>query len=163
MEAGLCNSIFEWNLFMAVDMPFLPTAFIFSWVNRWLLEEERAVTSGARVRMFDVDGRPQPGFCLLHKDVLPFLSAAIERGDYKLQPVLEAAGRALAAREGFLSGRGFSCVPFQGFRSTRGKGRGEAWRYTTGAQQRARALWFANLNTPEDFAAAERHVNALDT
>jgi molybdopterin-guanine dinucleotide biosynthesis protein A len=25
------------------------------------------------------------------------------------------------------------------------------------------ARWFANLNTPEEFAEAERHVDALDT
>jgi hypothetical protein len=24
-------------------------------------------------------------------------------------------------------------------------------------------LWFANLNTPEEFAEAERHIDALDT
>jgi molybdopterin-guanine dinucleotide biosynthesis protein A len=35
--------------------------------------------------------------------------------------------------------------------------------YTTEAQQRAQSLWFANLNTPEEFAEAERHVDALDT
>jgi molybdopterin-guanine dinucleotide biosynthesis protein A len=33
----------------------------------------------------------------------------------------------------------------------------------TDAQQAAKHLWFANLNTPEDFAEAERHVDALDT
>jgi molybdopterin-guanine dinucleotide biosynthesis protein A len=91
------------------------------------------------------------------------VSAAIERGDYKLQPVLEAAGRALASREGSLSGRGFVCASFSGFRSPRGKRKGEAWRYTTEAQQQAVPLWFANLNTPEEFAEAELHVDALDT
>jgi molybdopterin-guanine dinucleotide biosynthesis protein A len=30
------------------------------------------------------------------------------------------------------------------------------------AQQAARALWFANLNTPEEFAEAVRHSDALD-
>jgi molybdopterin-guanine dinucleotide biosynthesis protein A len=163
MEAGLFHSIFEWNLFMAVDMPFLPTAFISSWVNQYLLEEERGVMAGARVRMIEVDGRPQPGFCLLHKDVSPFLAAAIERGDYKLLPVLEAAARALAARNGFVLRPDSFCMPFQGFRSTRGEGKGEAWRYTSAAQRRAKSLWFANLNTPEEFAEAERHADVLDT
>lgn len=162
MEAGLDHSIFEWNLFMAVDMPFLPTAFLTSWVNRCLLEE-RGVVAGARVRMIEVDGRPQPALCLLHKDVAPFLAAAIERGDYKLLPVLEAAARALAARNGFVLRPDSFCMPFQGFRSTRGKGKGEAWRYTTEAQRRAKPLWFANLNTPEEFTEAERHADVLDT
>jgi molybdopterin-guanine dinucleotide biosynthesis protein A len=33
----------------------------------------------------------------------------------------------------------------------------------TKAQGAARHLWFANLNTPQEFAEAERHVDALDT
>lgn len=32
----------------------------------------------------------------------------------------------------------------------------------TKAQADARRLWFANLNTPEQFADAERYANALD-
>jgi molybdenum cofactor guanylyltransferase len=115
------------------------------------------------VRMFTVDGASQPGFCLLHKDVAPFLSAALEQGRYKLMPVLEAAGRELAARQGLPPGIGFWNVPMTGFRSTRGKGRGERWWYTTEAQQAAQHLWFANLNTPEEFAEAEEHLDALDT
>jgi molybdopterin-guanine dinucleotide biosynthesis protein A len=163
MEAGLRHSIFEWNLFMAVDMPFLPSAFVFRWLKLWLLQEERRRANRPRVRMFHVDGFPQPGFCLLHRNVAPFLSAAIERGEYKLMPVLEAAGRELAEREGFLPGSGFYCVPFTGFRSTRGRGNHEDWMYITEAQQRAKGLWFANLNTLDDFAEAERHIDALDT
>jgi molybdenum cofactor guanylyltransferase len=162
MEAGLLHSIFEWNLFLAVDMPFLPTAFISSWLRVWLREEKRE-RGGARVRMFTVDGQSQPGFCLLHRDVAPFLTAALEQGNYKLLPTLEAAGRALALKQGLLPGVGCWNVPMTGFRSTRGKGQGEEWWYTTEAQQAAKHLWFANLNTPEEFAEAERFVDALDT
>jgi molybdopterin-guanine dinucleotide biosynthesis protein A len=164
MEAGLRHSVFEWNLFMAVDMPFLPSAFVFRWLNGWLLEEKRRMANRIpRVRMFKVDGFPQPGFCLLHRDVAPFLTAAIERGEYKLMPVLKAAGQELAVRDGFLPDSGFYCVPFTGFRSTRGRGTKEDWMYITEVQQRALPLWFANLNTPEQFAEAERHVDSLDT
>ena len=124
MEAGLCHSIFEWSLFMAVDMPFLPTAFISSWVDRCLVEEQRGVMAGARVRMFEVEGRPQPGFCLLHKDVVPFLAAAIERGDYKLWPVLEAAVPGVGLEEWTCSGaRIFLCpIPKFSVDSRQGEG-----------------------------------------
>jgi molybdopterin-guanine dinucleotide biosynthesis protein A len=160
MEAALAHSVFEWNLFLPVDMPFLPSAFLLGWLRTWLLEDK---SRGVRVRMFTVDGRPQPGFCLLHKDVKPFLSAAIERGEFKLLPVFEEAGRELALRQGIPPGRGLWKLPMTGFRATRGRGQEEDWCFTTEAQQSAKHLWFANLNTPEEFAEAERHVDALDT
>ncbi len=79
-------------------------------------------------------------------------------------PVLEAAWTGVGSKKGLLPGVGFCNVPMsRSFRSTRGKGTGEAWRYTTEAQQAAKRLWFANLNTPEEFAEAERFVDALDT
>jgi molybdopterin-guanine dinucleotide biosynthesis protein A len=160
MEAALVHSVFEWNLFLPVDMPFLPSAFIAGWLRNWLREEK---SMGAVVRMFTVDGWPQPGFCLLHKDVAPFLSAALERREFKLMPVFEEAGKELALRRGFLPGAGLWNVPMTGFHATRGTGPGEDWWATTDAQQAAKHLWFANLNTPEEFVEAEQHVAALDT
>ena len=73
--------------------------------------------------MFTVDGVPQPALAMVHRDVIPFVTSAVERGKFKLYPVLEQAGKELAAKH----------------------------------------LWFANLNTPEEFAEAERHLDALDT
>ena len=52
--------------------------------------------------MFTVDGVPQPLFCLLHREVAPFVREAMQRGEFKLFPVLEAAGKELAARQGML-------------------------------------------------------------
>ena len=75
----------------------------------------------------------------------------------------QAAARALAARNGSVLGAESFCMPIHGFRSTRGKSSGETWRHTTEAQRRARPRWFANLNTPEEFAEAERHLDVLDT
>jgi molybdopterin-guanine dinucleotide biosynthesis protein A len=161
MEAGLAHSIFEWNLFLAVDMPFVPTAFLWSWLGT-ATSEKFPSQLRAFVKMYSADGFPQPGLCLLHRDVLPYLSAAIERGEYKLNPVLREAGNALGSREGLPSG--FQCVPLNEFESKPGpRPNKEAWCYTTAEQQAAFPLWFANLNTPEDFAQAERHVAALDT
>ncbi len=148
MEAALVHSAFDWNLFLPVDMPFLPSTFIAGWLRSWLPEERRR---GARVRMFTVDGRPQPGFCLLHKDVAPFLSAALKLADFKLLPVFEAASRELALRQGLLPEAGLWNVPMTGFRKTNGNAPGEDWWATTDAQDTAKYLWFGNLNTPEEF------------
>jgi molybdenum cofactor guanylyltransferase len=164
MEAGLRHSVFEWNLFMAVDMPFVPSAFLFWWLGQRLSAKRTEVIGPPRVRMFEDGGKPQPGLCLMHQDVAPFLTVALEHGEYKLMPVLKAAGQALAERDGFLPGSGFFCLPLVEFGpSERGMSNHEAWMGTTEAQQRAFPFWFTNLNTPEEFAEAERHVDALDT
>jgi molybdopterin-guanine dinucleotide biosynthesis protein A len=161
MEAALTHSIFDWNLFLPVDMPFLPSALLDHWVRRTLEDERR----GARVAMFTVDGVPQPTLVLLHREVLPFLSQAIERARYKVYPVLTGAGEALAERqEGNLLGmvlRNLSWGQDSTFSRAvnRYGGCQEAWLATTEAQQAAKHLWFANLNTPE----AEQFAGALDT
>jgi molybdopterin-guanine dinucleotide biosynthesis protein A len=82
--------------------------------------------------MVTLDGRPQPGFCLLHKAVLPFLSGAIERREFKLLTALQTAGRAL--------GGGLAANE---------------------APKAVHPRWFANLNTPEDLAEAEDHPDDL--
>jgi molybdenum cofactor guanylyltransferase len=164
MEAALAHSVFEWNLFLPVDMPFLPTAFLHHWVRRTLIEEKR----GARLVMFTVDGLAQPTLAMIHRDVAPFVTGAIEQGELKLYPVLERAGRELAAKHGVVLRMTFRNLPWNAqstFRATpnlHGPGR-EDWMATTEFQQSAKHLWFANLNTPEEFAEAERHVDALDT
>ena len=118
--------------------------------------------------MFTVDGKPQPTLAMLHRDVTPFVTSAVERGEFKLYPVLEGAGRELAAQQGVVLGMAFHNLPWSGqsaFGSApnRSDPRQEAWLATTAAQQAAKHLWFANLNTQEEFAEAERHVDALDT
>jgi molybdenum cofactor guanylyltransferase len=160
MEAALLHSPYEWNLFMPVDVPFLPTKFLDMWV-RGLHRDSRR---GTRVMMFEVDGLPQPALSLVHREVLPFLTAALEAGRYKLMPVLEEACEALSVRAGRLPGVGMWCLPYMGGLHSEGfTGPGAYWQNTTDAQERNERMWFANLNTPEDFAEAERFVDVLDT
>lgn len=164
MEAALAHSIFDWNLFMPVDMPFLPSAFLSYWVSQTLMFEKR----GARLAMFTVDGIPQPTLAMVHRDVIPFVASAMERREFKLYPVLEQAGKELASRQNIPLGVAFCNLSWngQGTFSVSPNDYGphqEAWLAITEAQQEAKHLWFANLNTPEEFAVAEQYVAALDT
>ena len=159
MEAALLHSAFDWNLFLAVDMPFLPSFFIAASLRKWLQEWKDG--TGMPVRLLTVDGRPQPGFCLLHKDVVPFLSVSLGRAQFKLLPAFEAASRELAIQHGLLPEARLWNIPLIGVTNPE-NGCGEDWSAMTDAQQAAKHLWFANLNTPEEFAEAKLHVDALD-
>jgi molybdopterin-guanine dinucleotide biosynthesis protein A len=160
LEAAFEHSQQEWNLMMPVDMPFLPSASLDAWVRGVIVDQER----GARVAMFTVDGVPQPLFCLLHREVATSVRDAMQRGQYKVFPVLEGAAKELAVRQGISADQAFLNRPWEeiGELFVEPVG-GEPRSVPMEAQQAARHLWFANLNTPEDFAMAEEHLDALDT
>jgi molybdenum cofactor guanylyltransferase len=160
MEAALAHSVFDWTLFLPVDLPLLPTAFLEHWVRATVAEEQH----GLRLALFTVSGVPQPTLLMIHRDAASYIGRAVERGDYKLFPALEGAGRDLAKRRGLMLGRIFQNARWDeggGF-SAGGGIHSQPWETITEAQQAARALWFANLNTPEEFAEAVRHSDALD-
>ena len=175
MEAALLHSRYDWNLFLPVDVPFLPTAYLSGWVRhavhhaderiRRLHEGLKMPGVHALVWMFKVDGVPQPTVALVHREIRPFLTEALEREEYKLFPVLERACREISVGKGLLPGVGMVAIPYWSqFTAKPGPQRKcEDWWYTTEAQERGSGRWFANLNTPEDFAEAEMHVDALDT
>lgn len=144
IESALLQSARAWNLFMAVDMPFLPAGFLNAWVRKVTGVES------ARVALFTVDDRPQPALCLLHKDVAPFVSEAVTRGEFKLFPMLVEAGKELAAAKGAEFDRVFINLPVgpDVFEDC------DAGWTPTEAQREAMHLWFANLNTPQEFAEA---------
>jgi molybdopterin-guanine dinucleotide biosynthesis protein A len=166
IEASFKHSRHEWNLLMPVDMPFFPSSFLSAWIAGNVgLSEAR----GTRVALFTVFGTPQPLFCLLHREVAPFVYSAVERGEHKVFPVLENAGKELAVRQRlplYQVFRNFQWGEESSVSVTHegpGEGDLERWQVLTEMQQEARHLWFANLNTPEEFAEAEKHLDALDT
>jgi molybdopterin-guanine dinucleotide biosynthesis protein A len=136
IEAALSHSSFDWNLILPVDVPFLPAVFLDAWVRSILAEEH----CGARIALFSVDGAPQPTVLLIHRDAAPSITGGIERGDFKLISVLESATLELAAEGGRRPEDVFRNSTFEG-----------------------PPLWFANLNTPEDFAQAEANAAELET
>jgi len=147
IEAALSHSEKMWNLFMAVDMPFLPVEFLQNWMERVLQQKS------ARSSMFCVDGRPQPALCMLHKDVAPYVERAVTQAEFKLLPVLESAAEDLALKQKTTVDTIFLNLLSSGDASLF-KGNGYIWEPAK-ARQGAQHLWFANLNTPEEFAAAE--------
>lgn len=156
MEAALSHSESKWNLLMAVDMPFFPAGFLDAWVRKVIRQED------ARVALFTVDGSPQPALCLLHKDILPVVSGAVVQGRFKLFPVLVEAAKELAARQGVGLNDVLLNLPWSE-EVTALDGEGTTQWKPTQAQWEARYLWFANLNTPEEFCAAEDFTGLLET
>ncbi|NYF80291.1 molybdenum cofactor guanylyltransferase [Granulicella arctica] len=132
IEAALLHLRSTWSLILPVDVPFVTADFLAGWVA------EIVATSAARVAMFTVDGRPQPTLCLLHQEVTPFVQRAVERGEFKLFPMLEEAGRMLAEAQSKRADEVFL---------------NRSW--NDGSM-------FANLNTPEEFAEAERQWAAVN-
>jgi molybdenum cofactor guanylyltransferase len=149
IEAALAHSHHDWNLILPVDVPFLPAAVLENWAAAIV---DPAQTT--RVAMFTVDGRPQPAVCLLHKDIAPSIAAAVALGEFKLLAVLEASAEVLALQREQPLDQFLRRAPPESL-STSLPG------ITTG-QRATIPLWFANLNTPEDFAEAETHIAALD-
>lgn len=153
MEAALLETRFAWNLFLPVDVPFLPVRSLLAWFD---FLGTKAAPGGARVLLPTVDGQPQPTLALVHRDTLPWLTRALEAGEYKLMPVLAAAAAALAADKGFVAEAGLWRLPYWSTRAAATEqppGR-EFLEQEAAAMHDDCARWFLNLNTPDEFAAA---------
>jgi len=150
IEAALAHTQHEWIMVLPVDMPFVPTTLLDDWI-RSVVDQPRA-----RIAMFTVDGLPQPALSLLHRSLLSWVTKALDEGRLKLYPALEAGAARLAADN---SDRLDEVLLSSNWNSETIPTR----LALPEAQLAARHLWFANLNTLQEFAEAERHVNALDT
>lgn len=161
IEAALAHTRHDWILVLPVDMPFLPTFLLELWNSSVVAH------SSARIAFFTVNGLPQPALCMLHREVAPLVAAAAEQGRLKLYSAFQAAAAVLARQEDIPLhqvvlntqwGDGTELdLPVEDSQGER------PWRVLTKAQLGARHLWFANLNTPEEFAQASKHIDAIDT
>jgi molybdopterin-guanine dinucleotide biosynthesis protein A len=129
---------------------------------------------GTRVALFEVDGVPQPTLLMIHREMAPYLTEALAQGRYKLFPELKVAAENLGRKhepgwqpEPGLQGRmpmmQFSWTDESKFSGGESFPKGFAWSESTPAQEAGVAMYFANLNTPEEFAEAEKHLDVLDT
>lgn len=91
IEAALAASDSELNLFLPVDLPRLPLAFL-----RWLAERAEATDAVATVPQ--VAGRSQPLCAVYSRRLLPGIRSALASGSYKTIAAIDRAANSLGAR-----------------------------------------------------------------
>jgi molybdopterin-guanine dinucleotide biosynthesis protein A len=151
----------EWACFLPVDMPFLPAGLYAALMRHWL---EQA-PFGIRVAYPTVDGGLQPLISLLHRSVLPYLTAAVQISRLKVTSVLEGAAKELGSpfgdglHSGHIQLNTDSFIASPSHAGEQSAGLELPWK-PSAQQLAARHLWFSNLNTPEEFAAGESFLRS---
>jgi molybdopterin-guanine dinucleotide biosynthesis protein A len=125
LEAALAASSSKWNVFLPVDLPLLPVAFL-----RYL--QERVGITSAAATIPSLAGRPQPLCAVYHRSLLAGIRRSIEARDYKVMRAIEST-----AEE-----REIDIFSVEAVAAAR-----EDWPLQPPVHG-----WFQNVNTPEDFA-----------
>ena len=163
LEAALAHASHDWSLVLPVDVPFVPTVMLYRWAQTAL---RHGRDFGTRVALFTVKGIPQPTLVMLHRDLLPYLTAALAQGRFRLFPELVAATQDLAAKreqDPVHVLQQWAWSEESCFTAGSSEPPGPPWTTTTPEQEASTSFFFANLNTPEDFSRAEQHARVLDT
>ena len=154
IEAALADGRGEWAAFLPVDMPLLPVGLLRALFGVWA----RYADGGALVCFAVTEDRAQPLVSIVRRAALPFVREALKHGQLRVRFVLESAAEQIAQK---------TDVPIDAaLRRTEvrirrdGNARevtidGAAVWQASPAEWAARELWFSNLNTPGEFAAAE--------
>ncbi|MGH9588049.1 MAG: molybdenum cofactor guanylyltransferase [Acidobacteriaceae bacterium] len=87
IEAALASSDAEQNLFLAVDLPWLPVEFL-----RWMMERTNSTHALATIPR--LQGLPQPLCAVYSRALLPHVKAALAEGDAKVIRAVERAATA---------------------------------------------------------------------
>ena len=161
IEAALGDSEYAWNLILPVDMPFLPTRLLDDWMWTVLRRRRWGKRNECRISMLSVDAQPYPTLLLIHRDVAPYLLHDLRRGHSRVRQSLESAAKAIAAERRVKMEEVFWEMQWDEPRSPKDRNADEIWKNLP--RRSATVSWFANLNTPEEFAEAQRHVTELDT
>ncbi|HZU09883.1 MAG TPA: molybdenum cofactor guanylyltransferase [Pseudacidobacterium sp.] len=123
IEAALDVSSSEWSLFLAVDLPLMPPAFL-----RYLRKRVSITEASATVPTFA--GRPMPLCAVYHRKLLAGIRNALQASEYKVVRAIERAADGnldLFSVEAVVSARDdLSALPPH--------------------------HWFQNVNTPSDLA-----------
>ncbi|HEY5331291.1 MAG TPA: molybdenum cofactor guanylyltransferase [Acidobacteriaceae bacterium] len=133
IEAGLRHAHNEWCLFVPVDVPLLPVALL----RRWAADVLEAGKRGLRGSYLTANGRAQPSICMFHRECLDSVVRSLNRGERRVKFLLDGVDFDLGA--GTLAVKDVA-----------------AYAAASGATAEDVRRWFSNLNTPEEFAEAER-------
>jgi molybdopterin-guanine dinucleotide biosynthesis protein A len=129
VEAGLKAAKQPWVLCIPVDVPLVPSALLRLWCEAVM---ERGA-DGCVASYLTVDGDRQPAFCLMKRDCVAGVMAAVERGERRLARVLAS-----------LDGGGCRLLIC------------DAALFAAEILDVGR--WFVNVNTPEELAEAKAWV-----
>lgn len=144
IEAGLAACEQPWAMFVPVDVPLVPAEILRRWAEATVAdvpEFEHSAGSLLGCSLYTQSGI-QPVFAMLRPEVGAVLSEGLDEGERRIS-VLLGNIRLRYGHARYLRADAAWHVP------------------SDKATQLGR--WFMNVNTPEDFAEAERHVDALDT
>lgn len=152
--AALEQTVTEWNLFLAVDLPFLPIEVFKALVARTRAETGNTPGPASAPEQVacilpQVEGLEQPLCSLYHRGLAPGLRRALEQGIFKVTAALHEA----------------VSIPVPGPERQGGSPvlRIELWDIAGfAAAMKPSPLfdpseWFLNINTPEDWQRAQQH------
>lgn len=128
IEAALVASDAEQNLFLAVDIPWLPVDFL-----RWMVA--RANHTNALATIPRLQGLPQPLCAVYGRAMLPHVKAALALGDAKVMHAVKRAAMASGLRVDAFEVESVAAA--------------QSW-----SQPILLHRWFQNLNTPADIKNA---------
>lgn len=128
IEAALAASDTELNLFVPVDTPQIPRAFL-----RWLTERAEASRAVATIPM--IGGQAQPLCAVYGRSLLAGVRAALERGTFRLMTAIGEAAAGIGER-----------VDLFAVEAVAASAPPETWPAEPRVQE-----WFRNLNTPADY------------
>lgn len=136
IDAVLSVSDADLNLFLPIDLPLLPLAFL-----RWMTARARETSALATIPY--LEGRPQPLCAIYHRDLLPWTQSALAAGDRKVMRVVENAAIASRSKlDRFDVEVIVACLDFSAALPVH--------------------RWFHNLNTPAELGIATFQIAALE-
>lgn len=134
IEAALASSNTEQNLFVPVDLPWLPVKFLC-----WMME--RASQTNALATIPRLQGRPQPLCAVYSRAFLPHVQSALAAGQAKVMYVVELVANVTGQHIDSFDTETIAAAQF--------------WEQVIPLHR-----WFENINTPADFEKAALEQSA---